>query len=96
MKALLIAIAIIIVLILILVIVSKTCRKLQEEKSNLEIELNKQKANAVYLYEHACEIADIQKSEAEVNHQIEEAKNEEELLNIINSVISTNNDKLRK
>lgn len=96
MSTILILILIIIVLLLVIIVTAKICRKLQEDKSKLEIELSRQKSNAVYLVKHAEELAQIQKDEKVIENKIDGAKSDEEILNIINTIIDANNSRLCK
>jgi len=95
-KILIIEALVIIVLICIIIIVSKCCRKLQTEKTELDAELSKQKSNSVYLYKHAEELAQIKKDEKKIDKKIDGAKSDEEIYNIINSIVSANNDRVHK
>lgn len=74
----------------------KTLRKKNDEISALKSELNKQKEVTVELYKHAAEIAKIEKQKDKTNQKINEAKTDEEIIDIINSVIDANNDRVRK
>lgn len=95
MSPLLIQIAIYIVLICIIVFVSRTCRKLQAEKTELEVELQAQKANLAFMVRHAEELAQIKKDQKTTDQKITEAKTDEEIIDIINAVIASNNDRVR-
>lgn len=95
MSTLLIQIAIYIVLICIIVFVSRTCRKLQAEKTTLEVELQAQKANLAFMVRHAEELAQIKKDQKTTGQKIAEAKTDEEIIDIINAVIASNNDRVR-
>lgn len=89
---LLIAIA---VLILIIFVIGHICKGLQEENTKLKDENTQQKATIVEMYHHAEELAQIQQDKSDVNKKINEAKTDEEITGIINSIVHTNNDKLR-
>lgn len=95
MSTFLIQIAIYIVLICIIVFVSRTCRKLQAEKTALEVELQAQKANLAFMVRHAEELAQIKKDQKTTDQKITEAKTDEEIIDIINAVIASNNDRVR-
>ena len=75
---------------------AKICKKLQEENNEIKIELEKQKAVVVEVYQHAQELAKIQQDKSDVNQKINEAKSDEEINEIINSIIHSNNDRVRK
>lgn len=95
MSTLLIQIAIYIVLICIIVFVSRICRKLQAEKTALEVELQALKANLAFMVRHAEELAQIKKDQKTTDQKIAEAKTDEEIIDIINAVIASNNDRVR-
>ncbi len=86
----------IIALLLIIIAVATVCRKLKEENAQYKAELEKEKNNLLYLYEHAQEIAEIQRKEKEVEAQINGAKTDEEIIDIINSIVDSNNARVRK
>ena len=90
---LLIAIA---VLFGLIYVTAHYARKLQAENCEIKMELEKQKAVVVELYQHAEELARIQKDKSDVNQKINEAQTSEEINEILNSIIHTNNDKLRQ
>ena len=95
-KILLIEVAVIVVLILLLVIVFKTLSSLKKENKRLEGELEQAKTNIAYLYRNAKEIAKIEKDEKKVSEEISNAKSDEEIFNIVNTVIAANNSRVRK
>lgn len=95
-KILIIEAVIIAVLVLVLIIIAKMFRSLQEEKTRLEVEFSKQKANVVYLYRNAQEIAKIAKDEKKVSEEIQNAKTDEEIYNVINTILDVNNSRVRK
>lgn len=96
MKVLLIEAAVILVLILVLVIISKTLSSLKKENKRLEGELEQAKTNIAYLYRNAQEIAKIEKDEKKVAEEIKNAKTDEEIFDIVNAVIASNNSRVRK
>lgn len=95
-KVLLIEAAVIVVLILVLVIISKTLSFVRKENKRLEGELEQAKTNIAYLYRNAKEIAKIEKDEKKVSEEIKNAKSDEEIFNIVNTVIAANNARVRK
>ena len=96
MKVLLIEAAVVLVLILVLVIISKTLSSLKKENKRLEGELEQAKTNIAYLYRNAQEIAKIEKDEKKVAEEIKNAKTDEEIFDIVNAVIASNNSRVRK
>jgi len=95
-KVLLIEAAVIIFLILVLVIVIKSLNSLKKENKRLEGELEQAKTNIAYLYRNAKEIAKIEKDEKKVAEEIKNAKSDEEIFDIVNTVIAANNSRVRK
>ena len=95
-KILIIEAAIIVILILVLVIVFKTISSLKKENKRLEGELESAKTNIAYLYRNAEEVAKIEKDEKKVLEEINNAKSDEEIFNIVNTVIAANNSRVRK
>lgn len=67
-----------------------------EIKKNKKLQqiINEQKENMKFLIKHAEELKKIEKEENITNEQIEEAETDEEILNIIDAIVSHNNDKL--
>jgi len=95
-KVLLIEAAVIVVLILVLVIIYKTLSSVRKENKRLEGELEQAKTNIAYLYRNAKEIAKIEKDEKKVSEEIKNAKSDEEIFDIVNTVIAANNARVRK
>ena len=95
-KIILIETIAIVVLIVIVFFMSKMFRSLQEEKNRLEVELSKQKSNVVYLYRNAQEIAKIAKSEKKMSEEIKDAKTDEEIFNVVNTILNLNNSRVCK
>ena len=95
-KILIIEAVVIVVLILLLVIVSKILSSLKKENKRLEGELEQAKTNIAYLYRNAKEIAKIEKDEKKVSEEIKNAKSDEEIFDIVNTVIAANNSRVRK
>lgn len=92
--ALILALALIIAIAL-LIVMAKFCKGLQEDKNRLELELSKQKSICDELCFYAEEIARINGDKDKVSQQIQEAKSDEEVLNIISGFVSANNDRVR-
>jgi len=95
-KILLIEAAVIAILILVLVIIFKAMNSLKKENKRLEGELKSAKTNIAYLYRNAEEVAKIEKDEKKVSEEINNAKSDEEIFNIVNTVIAANNSRVRK
>lgn len=83
------------VAIAIIVVVSKMCRNFQTENSQLKIELEQQKKVSKELCVYAEEIAKINGDKDNTAERIREAKDDEEVLNIIAGLVHTNNDRVR-
>ena len=91
-----VALAFLVISIAVVYVYFKTLKDKNKEISQLKNELNKQKEVTVELYKHAAEIAKIEKQKDKTNQKINEAKTDEEIIDIINSVIDANNDRVRK
>ena len=74
----------------------KTFQKKTQEIKHLEGEVQKQKENMAYLVKHAEEIAEIKKDQDKIQEEIQNAKSDEEVADIINAIININNSKLRQ
>ena len=86
--------AIIVMLVAIVWAEFKQIKKLNERKKALEASYRDAQRNISYLVKHQKEIAEIKTAEGEKLAQIAEAKTDEEIFNIVNSVIAGNNSKL--
>lgn len=94
MKTILILGAIIIALIAVIIILFLSLKSDKKKIKELSESIEAQQRNILYLYRHAEEVAEIEKDKNAVEGKIKEAKSDEEVLNIINTIISINNDKL--
>lgn len=89
-------ICIILVAVLLIVIVSNICRKLQAENNELTMELEQKNLNMEYLINHINEILKINSDKEKIAKEIRNAKDEKELIEIVNrAIVSSNNSKLR-
>ena len=68
----------------------------KEKKKNkkLETDIENHKKNLIYIIRHSQELADIETARSKVDKDIKEAKSDEEVINIINTIIDTNNNRL--
>ena len=74
----------------------KTLQKKTQEINRLQTELRAQEKISQELQQYIKEIAKINSDKEDVAQQIQEAKNDEEVLAIIAGLVSTNNDRVRK
>ena len=88
--------AIIIILSGIIYILVKEKKSLKKENSQLLSELNKANQNSVQLAEYIKKMQDIKAEEKVTNQKIKEAKDDEEILSIIASIVNDNNARVRK
>ena len=88
--------AVILILGAIVYVLCKRLKALNAELKDAKAEIQKQRDNLSYLVKHSEEIAKIRKEEKSVDKAIEEAESNEELFNIINGLISGNNDRVCK
>ena len=94
MTVYLILIAIIFCLIAALIITISVLKKQVSENKKLKEESKVQQQNIIYLYKHAQEISEITSEANKLEGKINNAKTDEEIIDIINSVINNNNSKL--
>ena len=94
MTVILILIAIIFCLIAALIIKISVLKKQSDENKKLREETENQQKNIIYLYKHAQEIAEITSEANKLEGKINNAKTDEEIIDVINSVINNNNSKL--
>ena len=90
----LVILAVIVTLIGIIWAEHKQIKSLKEKQKALEASYREAQRNISYLVKHQKEIAEIMTAEGEKLAQIAEAKTDEEIFNIVNSVIAGNNSKL--
>lgn len=86
--------ALVIVLMLaveVAVELGKRNKKLKKDVLELENAIAEKSKSIVYLVKHAEELADIQAYENDVKQKLEEAKSDEEISDIVGSIISVNN-----
>lgn len=62
--------------------------------AELEAKIDAQKKNTVYLFRHAQEISAIKSKEKQTAIDIEEAKSDDEIYDIIDSIITANNNRV--
>ena len=68
-----------------------------EKKKNKEIleSLEKAEENALVLFKHSSALSEIEADRLKEAKKIQGAQNEEELLDIINNLVGTNNERVR-
>ena len=81
-------------LFLLLVITGFITYRLMKTNAALKRTIKAQKQNLVYIMHHAEELAEIQKHKAKTDIAIEEAKTDEEILEIINTIVNGNNERV--
>ena len=86
---------IVLCLILALFLTIKVLKKQSDENRSLKEENESQQKNIIYLYQHAQEIAAIEKDRKETDRDIQEAKTDEEILDIINTIVAVNNSRVQ-
>ena len=84
-----------VIVLLLLIVISKYLIKEKKETKKLQEELATQQQNIITLYKHAEEIAEIEKDKNRTDRVIEEAKSDEEVLDIINTIVAVNNGRVR-
>ena len=65
-------------------------------KGNKELQkkMEQQRTNIAYLFRHSTELAQIDERMIETEQEIRKAKNEDELIQIINGIVKSNNDRV--
>lgn len=83
------------VVLLLLFVAIKYIISEKNKNKKLQEELKIQQQNSILLYKHAEEIAEIEKDKNLTDQVIEEAKSDEEILDIINTIVAINNSRVR-
>ena len=86
----LVLLAVIVILAAIIWVKHKQIKQLKERKKALEASYKEAQRNIAFLVKHQKEIAEIKTEEGEKLEQIAEAKTDEEIFEIVNSVIAPN------
>lgn len=86
---------IITILYLMFYFTKKKKDSLQKENEQLEKELKDCKSNICYLMKHIQEMAKIKSEESHIDDLLNEAKTDEEIFDLVNTIISVNNSKLQ-
>ena len=86
--------AIIVMLVAIVWAEFKQIKKLNERKKALETSYRDAQRNISYLVKHQKEIAEIKTAEGEKLEEIAEAKTDEEIFEIVNSVIAPTHSRM--
>ena len=85
---------IILCLVLALFLTINVLKKQSDENKRLKEENEKQQKNIIYLYQHAQEIVAIEKDRKKTDRDIQGAETDEEILDIINSIVAINNSRV--
>ena len=83
------------IVLLLLFVAIKYIISEKNKNKKLQEELESQQQNLITLYRHAEEIAEIEKDKSRTDKVIEEAKSDEEVLDIINTIVTINNSRVR-
>lgn len=95
LKLIIIMSAVILIELLVIVIAILCNKSLKKEKDVLKAKVEEQKQNLLYFYKHVEELAVIEKDKKHFEQTIKETKSDEEILDVINAIISVNNSKLQ-
>lgn len=82
-------------LIGVIVVLAKVISHEKEKSKELELSLLSAKRSLAGVLQHIEELAKIYRDDKDTSLKIAEAKTDEEVFDIINAIISANNDKLR-
>ena len=88
--------ALFLILIFVVYVTIKSRKAQNNEIKRLTAELESQKKVSQELQQYIKEIAKINSDKEDVAQQIQEAKNDEEVLAIIAGLVKSNNDRVRK
>ena len=86
----LVLLAVVVILAAIIWVEHKQIKQLKERKNALEASYKEAQRNVAFLVKHQKEITKIKTEEGEKLEQIAEAKTDEEIFEIVNSVIAPN------
>lgn len=92
----LVCVALLLMLIFAVYVAIKTFKTQKQEIKRLTSELERQKQNVAYLARHAEEVAKIERDKDKTNEDIANAKTDEEIVDIVNTIVSANNNRVRK
>ncbi|MBO5922751.1 MAG: DUF4446 family protein [Bacteroidaceae bacterium] len=92
----LVCVALLAMLIFAIYVAIKTSKKQNQEIKRLQSEVEAQKKISQELQQYIKEIAKINSDKEDVAQQIQEAKDDEEVLAIIAGLVKSNNDRVRK
>lgn len=95
MKVVIILLCISVILTFSLAFMIKLFFKQKKNIAVLKEEIKHLKDNMSFLCKHIEEVAEIEKNRISTAKKIGEAENDEEVIDIINSIISTNNSRVR-
>lgn len=84
-----------VLLFIALVFSVRRCKKLRAEIKSLKSEVEAQKRNTAYIFKHASELARIDGDRIKIEKEIHDAKNDEEIISVINALASANNGRVR-
>lgn len=73
----------------------KNNQKLKSTNAELQDKINSLNTNVAYLVKHSQELASIQRSQTEIRNKIEEAKDDEEISDIVSAIIAANNNRVQ-
>lgn len=82
---------IILILVIVLYFTALVCKQLQAENFQLKEKTEAQQKTIADLLRHAEEVSRISQDKGKVQEKIENAKTDEELVNIANAIIDANN-----
>ena len=92
----LVCVALLAMLIFAIYVAIKASKKQNQEIKRLQSEVEAQKKISQELQQYIKEIAKINSDKEDVAQQIQEAKDDEEVLAIIAGLVKSNNDRVRK
>ena len=91
----LVLIAVIVTLGAVVYVLAKRIKEIKEEKSDLQNRLESARVNVEQLSKYIDKVLKIKSDEKSISQKIKEAKNDEEVFNIIADIVGTNNNRVQ-
>jgi prefoldin subunit 5 len=91
----LVLIAVIVTLGAVVYVLAKRIKEIKKEKSDLQNRLESARVNIEHLSKYIDDLLKIKSDEKSVSQKIKEAKNDEEVFNIIADIVGANNNRVQ-
>lgn len=87
-------IAVIVIMAAVIYVLIQRIKHLKKRNKELEVAYHQTERNVAYLEKHAQELSQIQAEETAALNEIAGAKTDDEIYEIVNSIVDANNNKL--